>query len=301
MGAHRETYLAPPSALHYMLQAFRPSPGWDPDRGFPDLNMVWRGYRIEPQAVHFLRRVSGISDHAAQDLLELLCPHITGFRLLMAMLTHPSWPLPIWGALQVRNRLSMHSPLEAGDTGDLICQVAGWRVLEKGIEVDLQTQLQQRDGCAWESVITFYYRGRFGSPTEYAAALGAPPVSPVLGGHCAYTAPWRIDGHNRWRFGALTGDYNGIHQWDWYARRFGFAAAFAHPQRVAAQCLAHLHPSDSIPRTLDLWIKGPVYFGSEVVQALSTLADDRGQDFALSITNDNRPALVGRLHNATRG
>jgi hypothetical protein len=73
MGAHRETYVAPPSALHYMLQAFRPSPGWDPDRGFPDLNIVWRGYRIEPQAVHFLQRVSGISDHAVQDLLELLC------------------------------------------------------------------------------------------------------------------------------------------------------------------------------------------------------------------------------------
>jgi hypothetical protein len=138
---------------------------------------------------------------------------------------------------------------------------------KRALKVDLQTQLQQRDGCAWESVITFYYRGRFGSPTEHAA---------VLGDHCAYTAPWRIDGHDRWRFGALTGDYNGIHQWDWYARRFGFAAAFAHPQRVAAQCLARLHPSNSIPRTLDLWIKGLVYFGSEVVQTLSTLADDRG-------------------------
>jgi hypothetical protein len=28
MSAHTETYVAPPSALHYMLQAFRPSSGW---------------------------------------------------------------------------------------------------------------------------------------------------------------------------------------------------------------------------------------------------------------------------------
>jgi hypothetical protein len=98
----------------------------------------------------------------------------------MTMLTHPLWPLPIWRALQVRNRLSMHRPLEAGASGNLIGRVAGWRVLEKGIEVDLHTQLQQRDACAWESVVTFYYRGRFGSPIEHGAGLGALPISPVI-------------------------------------------------------------------------------------------------------------------------
>jgi hypothetical protein len=301
MGAHSETYVAPPSALHYMLQAFRPSSGWNPDRGFPDLNIAWRGYHIEPQAMQFLQRISGIQDHGARDWLSLLFPHVTGFRLLMTMLTHPLWPLPIWGALQVRNRLSMHCPLEAGDSGNLIGRVAGWRVLEKGIEVDLHTRLQQRDDCAWESVVTFYYRGRFGSPTEHGAALGALPISPVVDGFSTKAEQWSINGNDRWRFGALTGDYNGIHQWDWYARRFGFAAAFPHPQRVAAQCLGHLHSSGSTPPTLDLWIKGPVYFGSEVVQRVSPLVDNECKDFALWIAGDNRPALVGSLHNAACG
>ncbi len=304
MSAHTETYAAPPSALHYMLQAFRPSSGWNADRGFPDLNITWRGYPIEPEAMQFLQRISGMQDPRSQQLLSLLFPHVTGFRLLMTMLTHPLWPLPIWRALQVRNRLTMYRPLRAGDKGDLVSGVAGWRVLEKGIEVDLHTRLQQGDNCAWESVVTFYYRGRFGSPAEHGAALhgaapGAAPISPVLGDVSTKPEQWRLDGSSRWHFGALTGDYNGIHQWDGYARRFGFAAAFAHPQRVAAQCLGHLHSSDSNARQLDLWIKGPVYFGSEVIQRQSPIAGNGGQDFALWIAGDDRPALVGSLRGAT--
>jgi hypothetical protein len=216
----------------------------------------------------------------------------------MAMLTHPSWPLPIWRALQVRNRLSMYRPLSVDETADLGVQVGGWRVLDKGIEVDLNVRLQQRDACAWESVVTFYYRGRFGSPLEQGAARGAAPMSPAVDQLSVEAAQWHIDGAHRWRFGALTGDYNGIHQWNWYARYLGFAAAFAHPQRVAAECLAHLPLSGFPPRQLDLWIKGPAYYGSEVIERYSPVPDGEGQDFALWIAGDERPALVGSLRRA---
>jgi hypothetical protein len=181
-----------------MPRAFRPSSGWNHDRGFPDLNSTWRGYHIEPQVTQFLRIISGVQDHPSQELLSLLFPHVTGFRLLMTILTHPLWPLPIWGALQVRNRLLMRRLLEAGDTGDLIARVAGWRVLEKGIEVDLHTQFQQGDDCAWESVVTFYYRGRFGSPTQHGTGLGAAPISPVIDDHSTNTEEWCINGSDRW-------------------------------------------------------------------------------------------------------
>ena len=211
----------------------------------------------------------------------------------MAMLTHPAWPLPIWRALQVRNRLLLHRLLQTGDTFDLIAGVAGCRVLEKGLEVDIHTRLQQGDICAWESVVTFYYRGRFGSATEHGAALGAAPISPVLDDLAKKTAQWRIDGGSRWQFGTLTGDYNGIHQWDWYARHFGFPAAFAHPQRITAQCLARLPSPGPAPHQLDLWIKGPVVFGSEVIQRQSPRGAGVGNDFALWIAGDARPALLG--------
>jgi hypothetical protein len=300
VNSHTETYGAPPSALLYMLKAFRPSSGWKPDRGFPDLNLIWRGYRIEPEAMRFLQRIGGGQDDRVNELLLLLVPHVTGFRLLMALLTHPLWPLPIWHSLQVRNRLTMYRHLEAGAAGDLVTRVAAWRVLEKGIEIDLQTRLQQGDYCAWESVVTFYYRGRFGSPNERGTALGAESAVPVVDKASGNPEHWRIDGAGRWHFGALTGDYNGIHQWDRYARRFGFAAAFAHPQRVVAQCLARLQSQGSVPRQLDLWIRGPVYFGREVVLNQSAPEDGR-QDFALRVADDERPALIGSLYQATPG
>ena len=45
--------------------------------------------------------------------LPLVWPQVWGFRLQMALLTDRVFPLPIWSALQVRNRLVQHAPLSA--------------------------------------------------------------------------------------------------------------------------------------------------------------------------------------------
>ena len=288
-----ETYSAAPSALRFMLRACRRPSGWHIDRAFPDLRLTWRGFRIDANVMRKLRRNIGDEDPKAEQQYSVLVPHILGFRLLMAMVSHPAWPLPVWNALQVRNRLLLHRPLQPGATFDLVTRVAAWRVIEKGIEVDLHTRLQHGDECAWESVVTFYYRGRFGSPAECGAALGAAPDSPVVDNRDANRAQWRIDGRRRWRFGVLTGDYNGIHQSNWYARRLGFPAAFAHSQRIAAQCLAHLPSLGEVPQQLDLWIKGPVFYGCDVTQRHAMRATCDGHDFALCVADDERPALVG--------
>jgi hypothetical protein len=125
--------------------------------------------------------------------------------------------------------------------------------------------------------------------------LGAPPASPRVDDHNQEAAQWNVDGDHRGRFGALTGDYNGIHQWDGYARRLGFRKAFAHPQRLAAQCLARLPAPDGLPMQLDLWIKGTVFYGSGVVLSHAPRAAADGQDFALTLAGDERPALAGSL------
>lgn len=293
MNTHTETFAAQPSALRFMLRAVRPTPRWRGMRGLPDLHMIWKGLRVEAGAMESLQHSAGKEHPLAQDSISLLLPHVIGFRLLMAMLTHPQWPLPIWRALQVRNRLLLHRPLVAGEGFDLDARVAGWRVLEKGLEVDLHARLQQGGRCAWESVVTFYYRGRYGPASEHGAALGAAPVAPVVDERSEESVRWRVDGASRWHFAALTGDYNGIHQWDWYARRLGFRAAFAHPQRIAAQCLARFSSAAAAPLQLDLWIKGPVYFGGETTLRHAARAEGEGTDFALWIAGDARPALVG--------
>ena len=237
MSALHSTYRAAPSAPAYMLNAFRPSPGWRSDRGCPDLRATWRGYRVEPAAADLLRAVSGIGDGDFATRLCILYPQVTGFRLVMAMLTHPAWPLPIWNALQVRNRLSLHAPFRPGDEFDLEAGVSGWRVLAKGIEIDIRATLALDGACRWESIVTFYYRGRFGSEAAGGQVRDAGAVSPSIPESDLESAAWNVGDGHRWRYAGLTGDYNGLHQWDWYARRMGFPgclpAPAAHPRPVS--------------------------------------------------------------------
>jgi acyl dehydratase len=100
------------------------------------------------------------------------------------------------------------------------------------------------------------------------------------------------------RFGRFTGDYNGIHLWDWYARRMGFRRALYHPPRVLGQCLARLPDlagtnDPEAPRRLDAWIKGPVPHGAKV--RLHAATSSMATTFALFADNE-RPSIVGRLH-----
>jgi hypothetical protein len=100
-----------------------------------------------------------------------------------------------------------------------------------------------------------------------------------------------MPGGGGWGFGRLTGDYNGIHNWSWYARRFGFPAAFPHPQRVAGMCMARLREPDGDAQTVELWIKGPVFYRANVV--LSAVSGKDGLRFGLSLEGDSRMALLG--------
>jgi hypothetical protein len=292
MTTHHETYATPPSGSAMMLNALWPSRGWNPKDGFPDFSFIWRGYEIGKPALAVLQRVAGRDDAATADRLLLLAPHVTGFRLTLAMLMHRDWPLPIWQALQLRNRLSRSGDIKVAYPSDLIVQATGWRVSDKGIELDVHAQLIQGEDCPWESVTTFYYRGGFTGPRRHGADDGAPSASPPVDPALAPVAHWTAEGGHRLRWAMLTGDYNPLHLLDAYARRTGFAAASAHPQRIAAECLGHLAPS-AAPQQLDLWLKGPVYYGRAV-----TLRETRGgggDAFALWVDGDDRPAMVGLM------
>lgn len=120
--------------------------------------------------------------------------------------------------------------------------------------------------------------------------------SPALSG-ATLVDRFQMPRHGGWNFGRLSGDYNGIHYWPWYARRLGFPSAFFHPQRVAGMCLARLQGPETDAQTLELWIKGPVFYGVQV--RLSAVDNDDGLRFGLSLERDDRPALVGRWRKGT--
>lgn len=267
-----------------MARAFRRSAGLRAGEAVPRIAVRWSGLRFLPEQLRAFGESTGLR---MDDGVPVLFPQVIGFRLQMALLTHPAYPLPIWTALQVRNRLVRHARIEPGQPLDLHTQVAGQRVVEKGVEVELLSRLLRGAACCWEGRTTVFYRGRFGRPEAADPLAASPDVSAAT-----ETDRFRMPDDGGWRFGRLTGDYNGIHNWHWYARRLGFPQAFPHPQRVAAICLARLPAVQADAQTLDLWIKGPVFYGAQV--RLSAHVDEGAVCFGAALDGDSRQALMGR-------
>jgi hypothetical protein len=278
-----ELHCKPPSALVFMTRAFLPSPGLPRDGGLLSIVQRW-AFRIDASHLAAFDRATGLS---STDGVSILYPHVLGFRLQMAVLTHRAFPLPIWKALQVRNRLFRYALIDPEGAYELETRVAGHRVMEKGVEFDLKTRLSSKTERCWESIVTYFYRGS--SPGERSTELtpSAPDISAA-----AIVDRFRMPVGGGWMFGRLTGDYNGIHNWNWYARRLGFPGAFLHPQRALGMCLARLPGPRSAAQSLELWIKGPVFYGANAF--LRALTDDGRVSFGLGLEGDPRAAIAGR-------
>lgn len=171
---------------------------------------------------------------------------------------------------------------------DLETRVCAQRVLARGAEVDLCTTLSSAGACVWESLNTFYFRGRFGAEQAPSPRAAAPEVAGSAIGH------WQTRTGGGWRFGRLTGDYNPLHWWNGYARRLGFSAAFHHPQCVIGQALARLPAPAGDARRIDLWLKGPIPYGSTVTLRVEVEPD--GVRFALSTAGETRAGIIGHWH-----
>ena len=276
-----------PSALPYMLRAMLPVRR---HRDLaPQIVARWHGHRADARDVEDFARITGATIDDGH--LPLLYPHTFGFRLAMAILTHPRFPVPIWGVLQIRNHLEQCRPIATTASLDFETRVMRGRVVPKGAEFDLQTTVHDSGTLAWRSDLTFFTRGRFdGEPQPPAPSARAPTeFGPAV-------AQWTMADTDHIRFGRYTGDYNGIHLWDGYARRMGFRRALYHPPRVLGQCLAHL-PGAAATNTghdrLDAWLKGPVLHGARVRMHAATA--QACTTFALYAGDEERPAIVGRL------
>lgn len=277
----RLDYRAKPSFLGFMGRMWRPKARFDAGNGLSDIEAVWHGQRASSSELADYFALSGLPP---DDDLSILYPHTVSFPMLMAVLSHPRFPLPIWRLLQVRNRLTRHQPVTPDAVLDFTVRTGECRVLEKGVEMDLLVTAKTEGRRVFDATNTFYARGRFG-----AATTEAPPSPTVTD---TQATEWQMPAHGRFAYCRLSGDFNPLHLHDGYARRQGFARAFAHPQRAIGQCLAHLGAARHPAMTLETWIKGPVYYGAKLALRSDTQAD-KGI-FELHVEGDERPAIVGR-------
>lgn len=278
-----------PSVLAYMLRGLYPSILRRPPP-FPPLRALWRAARPDTARVAAFLELTGLR---AEPVLPLLCPLVLTFPLQMVLLTHPSLPFPIWKVLQIRNRILQHLQIPSDAALDAQARVAGERVLPRGLELDLHVEVRVGAALAWEALTTYSYRGHLGPPTPAAEQEVAPAATG------SEVARWLTGRGGGLRFSGLSGDTNGIHYWDAYARLLGLRGAIHHPHALVGQCLARLPEPGSASQRLDLWLKGPVYYGRQV--SLSSRREGIGVIFALSEEGMTRPALVGRWCGAPSG
>lgn len=282
-----------PSTVATMLRALLPRTRQTAQR---PLVARWRGHRPDPVALRRWRTLSGLPDGEA---LPILYPHTFGFRLSMSVLTHPAFPVPIWRVLQVENHLEQHRAIAPDERLDFETATRDFRAVAKGLEVDLVTLVTVRGELVWRSNVTFLARGRVRTAAAPAARSPESPAPPTELG--ATVATWTMPDDAPLAFGAFTGDYNGIHLSNAYARRFGFERALYHPPRVLGHCLARL-PKFTIaaPQRLDAWLKGPVPYGAAAT--LRAREDPTTGETAFGLFVDPaRPCVVGLWRSPVSG
>src|SRR5262249_47181991 len=123
-----------PRATRYMLLALAPKPRLRPGFGLPETTASWRG--LVPSVA--AGRLTGTGTEAVHPIIL----HASTMRLMMAMLTQPRFPIPIWRILQVRNRIVQHSAARCSDSLDLTASVAGMRRVSNGVELDVKVQVE---------------------------------------------------------------------------------------------------------------------------------------------------------------
>lgn len=226
---------------------------------FSEITVNWKGAAIDRGHVAAFNGLCGLKEGTVSPIypLTLIYP------LAQRILAQREAPLSLFRVLN--SRIRQERPLGPSEIFDIECALSRFRIREKGLEVDISSSLRGGGETAWESLQTFYYRGRFGKPRTPASDTDeAPRLDPIA--ETEGTAEWFLPGgRTGLRFAAVSGDWNPIHYLRPYARLFGFRRDFAQPLLVLGNAFRYLPGSGEWPSaSLDILLKGPFYYESRI-------------------------------------
>lgn len=292
-GIHM-TFEDRPGVFGMMAKALlTPRKGFRAATGLPQIEVRWDQVQVDRENLDRYRQVCGLTEKQG---LPLLFPHVCSQGLHMAMLTHKSFPIKLLGAVHLRNHILAHRAIAASETLALACRLGEFRIMEKGMEFDFTTEVHVENERVWESVSTYYVRGRFGEQ-------GAPsPLAqmPEMGAETPLSE-WHVAANLGKKYAPVTGDYNPIHMSKLLAKLFGFKRDIAHGFCVLATCLEQFGSNlvEGACR-FDVAFKGPVFLDSQVVLKASAAEGDSGR-FNLYCGDNERPSICGLVRPAKAG
>ncbi len=272
-------------------------------REVPDTELV-RDVVVDRSHLAGYARVCGF---AVDDALPATYPHVLAFPLQVQLMAGRTFPLPLPGLVHVRNTITMHRRICAGE--QLHARVHAERLVAhpRGVQVDLVARVEVAGEPVWVGRSTYLARGAAApaptSPYEMAGGLarsGEPAAAPGPVPDGTPVAVWRVDAGTGRRYAAVSGDVNPIHLHPLAARAFGFPRAIAHGMWTAARVLASLQGRLPDALTYDVAFGRPLLLPSTV--ELRTRAVDGGWDNDVRSAPDGvgrsdstRPAKGGHL------
>lgn len=259
---------------------------FSPEEKIPEITATWKNVGINRKHLKGFSKICQTDDSnfiPSTYPLTLVCP------LNLRILAEKKAPLSLFQALNTRCKIIQHREVKISEIMDIQSRLVKWRVLEKGLEVDLCSVIHIGNEIVWENTSTFYYRGRFGKPdTDFK-----PSKFGTLS-DAKQIAEWFLPSGTGFKFAKISGDTNPLHFMPRYSRRFGYKSDFAQPFHIIASSLKHLpEPEKGQPFCLEAEIKGPVYYNSGIV--LKNTASTEYNRFDLYCQDNPRPCLSGRL------
>ncbi|MEU8259524.1 MaoC/PaaZ C-terminal domain-containing protein [Micromonospora sp. NPDC048999] len=282
----RQLHRMPAAGALYRRALLGALPGLGGRRGpgLPEVELTVSGVTVDRARLADYDRVCGFR---LADRLPATYLHVLGFPLALRLMTTAEFPIPLTGVVHVANWITLHRPVEVGETLDFHAYAEHLRPHERGRQLDVVLIGSIGGEEVWRGVSTYLGKEREaggGARRE----RGDHPTAP------AASAQWRVTPRVGTDYARVSGDHNPIHTSALGARLFGFPRPIAHGMWSKARCLAALESRLPEAYTVEVSFRQPVLLPSTV--AFSASATGAGWDFALHDAHTGKPQLAGTVH-----
>lgn len=258
------------------------------DVKIPALAADLAGVRTDSNSLNQYRALCGFDVHTS---LPITWPHVLAFPLHLKLLTEKEFPLRLLGLVHLRNRITQHRPVGAGELLDIKVRLEGQAQTDRGLEFDLLTEAWSVGKLVWEEASTNLFR-QSGNKEKNDEIKPAQPELEHYANTVSLKAPEPIGR----QYGRLSGDLNPIHMHALTAKVFGFPKAIAHGMWSKAHCIALLEQQIGRPHgpvTVTCDFKKPLFLPGTA--QLNWQGANGHWDYQLLNTRGDAPHLRGDI------
>jgi acyl dehydratase len=236
-----------------------------------------------------LARYDRVCGFALRDELPSTYVHVKAFPLHMALMTDGSFPFAPVGLVHLRNRITQHRPITAGETFDLTVYTMPTQPHPKGTTFTIVSEARIDQELVWQDASTMLRRGRGDKSAPPLTKADPKALKPK---DLPFVAEWKLPESLGRQYAAASGDRNPIHMHALSAKLLGFPRAIAHGMWTKARCLAALEHTLPEAYTVDVTFKKPILLPGKVAFAADR---DSGQFAVRSTKDDSKIHLEGTV------